>query len=150
MFYERLRLIHSTEIHLTRSDRKMEEYNDFTDGIVEHKSRMSESIRQFGLYVHQDENCCYTVGMSLVNFPELVLFNQSLETASEIFVDILQCVKQDKIVSIKDYIDNNPFSRVSGFLALAYETKRSILWSARLFHDTWDFDARLLQIDGGS
>ncbi len=124
----------------------MQEYNDFTDGLSEHKARMASSIDLVGFYVHQDEKCCYTVGMSHINFPELIVFNQPLETARDIFNDIYNCVREDNLNSIEDYISSNPFSRVKNVHPFSEKTKQTIFWSARLMLNSWDFRVAQLEV----
>ena len=118
----------------------MQEYNFFVDGIAEQRARIFSSINEHGFYLHQDNKCVYTVGMTCVGFPELLMYNQSLESADEIFSDIYCGVKHDKMASIKEFIENNPFSRLVSFEPLSDTTKQSLLWSARLFLESWNFD----------
>jgi hypothetical protein len=123
----------------------MEEYNLFIDGIAEQKTKIVSAINEHGFYLHQDDSCFYTVGMSSIGFPELLMFDPSFESVNEIISDIYCCIKKDKIGSIRDFIENNPFSRVVGFEPLPEATKRNLLWSTRLFLGNWNFEVAKLK-----
>lgn len=121
--------------------------HQFTNGIENHKSEMTQVIESKGFYSMHDDSYSYTVGLHNLGLRELIVFDQSPNVTEELF-GLLFHFARNGIIHLTPGADLScVLTPVPSLRDCLDELKESHFYAARNYLGTWAFDVVEVHIE---
>ena len=122
----------------------------FENGIEKHNTRMLEAIEADGIYVKFNNGLSYTVGMSKIGLPELMVRGSDEEQNKELIFGVFYAARNQVLQLEPGSVEGLFFADGLALAAVSEFEKRSVFYGARTLYNSWDFEALQLVNNGGS
>ena len=127
------------------------ELSNFSNGIESHNRQIAFGIEANGLHVVHETSkqggYSYTVGLSALSCPELIIFGCEPDKAEEIFVTMHQGFLKGLIKPESDKVIANLLDKPMRLIEFTEMEKRQHFYATRTYLDTWQFKALKMTYD---